>query len=78
MVLNLQYNLICTHISGSIAIGPIYNGYSLPLHIIDLNCTGTEGNIWNCPNNALLSQYSCSSSYTAAIACHGMHYSNLL
>ena len=49
-----------------------YNYYSagLTVSIIDLNCTGSEDTIWNCPNNALLGQYTCSSNYYAAgVAC---------
>ena len=37
---------------GSKAIS-YYNEYALPFHIIDLNCTGDEQNIWSCPSNGL-------------------------
>lgn len=56
---------------GSIAIADRYYSGATMTSIIDLNCTGSEDNIWNCPSNALLGQYTCSSNYYhAGIACH--------
>ena len=40
-----------------------------PFHIIDLNCTGDEESVWDCPSNALLSQYSCNQNNDAALSC---------
>ena len=43
----------------------------LPFHFIDLNCTGSEESIFNCPSNGLATQYTCTYYHTAAVACHG-------
>ena len=46
---------------------------SAPSHnIIDLNCTGQESNILECPFNGLIGQYSCSNSRDANVYCQGM------
>ncbi|XP_019863236.1 PREDICTED: deleted in malignant brain tumors 1 protein-like [Amphimedon queenslandica] len=38
------------------------------IHINDLNCTGTESSLWDCPMNGL-HEYSCSHYDDAAVAC---------
>ena len=43
-----------------------YNEYALPFHIIDLNCTGDEQNIWSCPSNGLTQ---CRYKRDAAVSC---------
>ena len=57
----------------------IYNGYReryLPLHIIDVNCTGEEATIWDCPHNAVVENSNCRSYYQdAAVTCLGKTYS---
>ena len=40
----------------------------LPHHFIDVNCTGNEFKLSDCPHNGL-THYSCYSSHDAAIAC---------
>ncbi|XP_019859778.1 PREDICTED: scavenger receptor cysteine-rich domain superfamily protein-like [Amphimedon queenslandica] len=56
---------------GSVAITESYYSGLVEIAIFDLNCTGSEKNIWDCPSNALVEQYTCSSnSYYAGIACH--------
>ena len=42
----------------------------IPLHINDLNCTGNEAKIEDCPSNGLL-KYNCDDSHDAAISCNG-------
>ena len=48
-------------------------GYSpervFPFHVIDLNCTGDEESIWDCPRNGLLSEYTCNQINDAAVSC---------
>lgn len=57
-------------IIGSISLRYNYYSAGLPVSIIDLNCTGSEDTILNCPKNALLGQHTCSSNYYAAgVAC---------
>ena len=43
----------------------------VPLHINDLNCTGNESTIEDCPSNGL-SKYNCDDSHDAAISCNGI------
>ena len=50
-------------------MGYIRPEYLFPFHFIDLNCTGSEDSVWDCPSNAL-TQYNCLSSHDAAVACH--------
>lgn len=54
---------------GSLAIDRYYYE-SLPYHLIDVNCTGNESTILNCPSNGLLGQYNCPSWHYATVACH--------
>ena len=59
------------HYVGSLAVSIFENRvseYVLPFHIIDLNCTGDENNIWQCPRNNLI-QYKCSQSHDAIVGC---------
>ena len=51
-------------------MGNIKTEYDFPFHFIDLNCTGSEDSIFDCPSNAL-TEYSCYTSHDAAVACHG-------
>ena len=60
---NYVYNF-----AGSISMGNIKLQHYLPFHFIDLNCTGNESTIWDCPSNKLITK--CLSSYDAAVACH--------
>lgn len=49
------------------------------MDIIDLNCTGSENNILNCPRNALIGQHTCTSSYYyAGIACYSKLKSSII
>ena len=62
---------------GSIAMTNSYYSGAVTVDIIDLNCTGSEDTIWDCPSNALLGQYACSSTYYAGIACHSKNSTSL-
>ena len=41
------------------------------MHIIDLNCTGSEQRLFDCPHNALVGIYSCGSTDDASLRCQG-------
>lgn len=41
-----------------------------PFGIIDLNCTGKENNIWDCPYNGT-HDYTCLWSHDASVICQG-------
>ena len=49
-------------------MGNIKREFFLPHHFIDVNCTGNELRLSDCPHNGL-THYSCYSSHDAAIAC---------
>ena len=49
-------------------MGNIKTEYFLPHHFIDVNCTGNELRLSDCPHNGL-THYSCYSWRDAAIAC---------
>ena len=57
---------------GAIAAEGSYTENSLPMHIIDLNCTGREQRLFDCPHNALVGIHSCGSGYDASIRCQGL------
>ena len=57
--------------SGAIALSGVYTEGSRPTVVRDLNCTGTEAFLFDCPFNAL--SYSCSRYDDAAVICHGWH-----
>ena len=60
---------LLSYIAGSAALNPRYyqyNEFAFRFHIVDLNCTGVEQSIWNCPSNGLLK---CPSNIDAAISC---------
>ena len=50
------------------SIGNINSDYFHPHHFIDINCTGNELILSDCPHNGL-THYSCDSWHDAAIAC---------
>ena len=57
-----------TYIIGSLSMGNIKVESILPHHFIDVNCSGSELSISDCPHNGLM-HYTCPSSHDAAIAC---------
>ena len=61
-----SFNYYC---AGSVYIGP-FNDYLHYHHIIDINCTGSESNIQDCPSNNLTNYY-CPSYRDAGVSCNG-------
>ena len=57
--------------TGDIAASGYYTDYLWPFGIIDLNCTGNESSIWNCPYNGTSDFYLCPSSHDASVICQG-------
>ena len=55
-------------ISGASAQINSYTEGTWYVHINDLNCTGEEETIWDCPQNGL-SGYSCNHSQDASVIC---------
>ena len=49
-------------------MGNIKKNFFLPHHFIDVNCTGNELQLSDCPHNGL-TNYSCYSSHDAAMTC---------
>ena len=41
-----------------------------PIHINDLNCTGSEESVWECPHNGIV-RYSCNHQDDASVMCQG-------
>ena len=62
--------LIC--ISGAIPASGYYTDYIWPFGIIDLNCTGAEGSVFNCSYNGTVDFYSCEASHDASVICQGI------
>ena len=55
---------------GAIAITGLNREYVWPVYMNDVNCTGAEESIWDCPNNGITG-YSCSHHDDASVICHG-------
>lgn len=49
-------------------MGRLSYNYHIPLHIVNLNCTGNEESIWNCPFST---QGYCTVYNDVSVACHG-------
>ena len=56
--------------AGSIAATGSYTESSKPIYINDLNCTGSEGSVWECPHNGI-ERYLCNHRQDASVACQG-------
>ena len=63
-----------TFIVGAIPASGYYTDYVWHFSIIDLNCTGNESNIWNCPYNGISDFYTCPSSHDASVICQGNYH----
>lgn len=63
-------------ISGAIATTD-YNERLKPVHIYDINCSGTEANILECPHNTINNPHSCLTYYSkdASVQCQGTNSS---
>ena len=60
---------------GAIAISGSYSYSQIPIHINDLNCSGSEEEVGHCPHNTLV----LSQCYPASVVCQApyskVHYS---
>ena len=56
---------------GAITGQGIFTESSWPFHIVDLNCTGSEETLFDCPHNNLVGLHSCVSTHDASIRCQG-------
>ena len=56
---------------GAIAEYGSYTEGTWPVYIRDLNCTGAEINIKNCPQNGIL-EYDCNEYSDASVKCQGI------
>ena len=61
-----------TTLSGAIATRGSYTEYTWPFHIIDINCTGNERTIWDCPYNKLFHVHTCTQAQDASLRCQGI------
>ena len=71
MVSYSWYIVITYTCTGAIPATGYYVTYDTGFGIIDLNCTGNESSIWDCPYNGTANFYYCSSSHDASVICHG-------
>ena len=64
--LNILYFIL-----GAIAAHGTYTESTLPMLIIDLNCTGSEQRLFDCPHNSLVGIHSCGNGDDASLRCQG-------
>uniref|UniRef100_A0A1X7U110 Deleted in malignant brain tumors 1 protein n=1 Tax=Amphimedon queenslandica TaxID=400682 RepID=A0A1X7U110_AMPQE len=57
---------------GSVSVGPLNYNFDY-YHIIDINCTGTESNIQDCPSNNLTT---CPTNRDAGVSCNNISLTN--
>lgn len=50
-------------------MGRLNYDYNIPLHIVNLNCTGDEESVWNCPSSTQGQSY-CTVYNDVSVACH--------
>ena len=63
-------------IIGAVAGRGIYTESTLPMYLVDLNCTGNEQRLQDCPRNALVVAYSsCANTDDASLRCQGLLHS---
>ena len=60
------------YFTGSIGAHGSYIESAWPIHINDLNCTGSEESVWECPHNGI-ERYSCNHRQDASVMCQGMY-----
>ena len=71
--IRMLFNLSrCTVFSGAIGTTGSYTEGSLPVHIIDLNCTGSELRVLDCPHNGLNGVHICDHRQDASVRCQGI------
>ena len=71
MNVNQNCHNIIFFLPGAIVLPTYYFERVWPHHIVDLNCSGHENNLWNCSHNALINTYACSSDHDASVSCQG-------
>ena len=73
-VFSTDTTIIYNFFTGAIPASGHYTEYQLPFGIFDLNCTGNESSIWNCPYNGTSDFYSCPSNHDASVVCQGRFF----
>ena len=64
---------LCIHLYvGAIAATGRFTEGTLPLHVIDINCTGAEQRVLDCPHNNLVGQHACDHRQDASVRCQGI------
>ena len=58
-------------ILGAIAGRGTFTESSWPFHIIDVNCSGLEMTLFDCPHNNLIDTHTCRSTQDASVRCQG-------
>ena len=67
------YSFVVILFQGALGPSAVHVSSSTPSHnIIDLNCTGNESSIFECPFNGLIGYYSCSNTRDANVFCQGI------
>ena len=69
----ILYCYLLLHFIGSQAVYGEYTEDAWPIHINDLNCTGSEKSVWECPHNGI-EGYSCNHRQDASVICQGTSY----
>ena len=57
-------------VKGAIAVIGSNSESVWPVYMNDVNCTGVEESIWDCPHNGITG-YSCDHLEDASVICHG-------
>ena len=58
-------------IIGAIAGRGVFTETSWPFHFVDVNCSGFEMTLFDCPHNNLIDTYTCYSRQDASVRCQG-------
>ena len=69
---NSHYQFVYLFITGASSVGS-HPEYINNIHIYDINCTGTESSISDCPHGSIQSHDLCQQSNDAYIRCKGMY-----
>uniref|UniRef100_A0A1X7UCA1 SRCR domain-containing protein n=1 Tax=Amphimedon queenslandica TaxID=400682 RepID=A0A1X7UCA1_AMPQE len=57
---------------GAIPASGSYSSLDLPVSILDLNCTGNESSLWECPYNGTVNFFNCPSNHDAEVICRNI------
>ena len=66
--------MIIYNVIGAASKKKVFTEVTWPIHIKDLNCTGSENSIWDCPHNRLKDYY-CNHHDDAAVMCQCNYFS---